>query len=52
MEDGGDPHPLAFDSEACREWLADRPDLFAAVANGVREAYSAHIEALESNRKN
>lgn len=49
---GGDPHPLAFDPEACAEWLADRPDLFGQLVNRILESYQAHTEALEAARKN
>ena len=44
---GGDPHPLPFDAEACAEWLADRPDLFAAVVDGVVKAYEAYTKDLD-----
>lgn len=49
---GGDPHPLAFDAEACREWLSDRPDLFQAVAKAVIDSYVAHVESREAALKN
>ncbi len=44
---GGDPHPLPFDQDACAEWLADRPDLFAAVVDGVVKAYEAYTKDLD-----
>ena len=44
---GGDPHPLPFDQAACAEWLADRPDLFAAVVDGVVKAYEAYTKDLD-----
>ena len=44
---GGDPHPLAFDQDVCAEWLADRPDLFAAVVDGVVKAYEAYTRQLD-----
>lgn len=49
---GGDPHPLAFDPDACREWLHDRPDLYGPVVEAVISAYQAHVEALETAAKN
>lgn len=49
---GGDPHPLAFDADACAEWLADRPDLFGPVVDGIIGAYQAHATALEDAAKN
>lgn len=49
---GGDPHPLAFDPAVCAEWLADRPDLFEAVANALIEAYRSHAAAREDTLKN
>ncbi len=49
---GGDPHPLAFDEDACREWLSDRPDLFTALADAVIASYVAHVESREAALKN
>jgi hypothetical protein len=49
---GGDPHPLAFDAEACREWLEDRPDLLGPVVSTIVGSYSRHTEALEAAAKN
>lgn len=43
----GDPHPLPFDAEACAEWLADRPDLFARVAEALVESFKRHCEELD-----
>ena len=49
---GGDPHPLPFDAEACAEWLADRPDLFAEIADAVVKGFEAHIKRLDDALKN
>lgn len=43
----GDPHPLQFDSEACVEWLSDRPDLFAKVAESLVDEFKRHCEKLD-----
>ncbi len=48
---GGDPHPLAFDKEACAEWLADRPDILAPLVEQIIAAYSAHAEKLAAEKK-
>lgn len=50
--EGGDPHPLEFDADACREWLRDRPDLFEPVIGKILDAFSAHMKALEAAEKN
>lgn len=49
---GGDGAPLAFDAEACAEWVADRPDIFAALVNEIMDSYRAHQEAQEAAKKN
>lgn len=49
---GGDPHPLAFDADVCAEWLTDRLDLLAPVAEAVFAAFAAHESALEGAKKN
>lgn len=49
---GGDPHPLPFDADACREWLRDRPDLFEPVISSLLESFSAHMRSLEAAEKN
>lgn len=49
---GGDPHPLAFDGEACREWLSDRPDLLGPLVEIILGSYRKHAEALEGAAKN
>lgn len=47
----GEPHPLPFDAEACAEWLADRPDLFAVLADRILEAYNRHSEEIAAAGK-
>lgn len=49
---GGDPHPLPFDAEVAREWLADRPDLLNPLIDAVIDTYRAHVKALEDAAKN
>ena len=48
----GDPHPLPFDHDACSEWLADRPDLFAKVAEALVVAFKRHCEDLDASMGN
>lgn len=49
---GGDPHPLAFDAEACTLWLTDRADLLGPVLDKIATSYSEHIAAREQAQKN
>lgn len=49
--EGGEGHPAKFDSEACQEWLMDRPDLFTPVINAVLEAYQSHKQSLADAEK-
>ena len=48
----GDPHPAEFDRDDAREWLADRPDLFGAITEGLLAGYKAHTAELEEKLKN
>lgn len=48
---GGDPHPLPFDAEACAEWLADRPDLLAPLVEIILSSYSEHAERIAAEKK-
>lgn len=48
---GGDPHPLPFDGEACREWLLDRMDILPALIDAFIKAHEAHVEARASAEK-
>lgn len=52
MIPGGDPHPVPFDAEVCREWLADRPDLLGPLVTRIVDAYERHRQALEDAAKN
>ena len=49
---GGDPHPVPFDAEVCREWLTDRPDLLGPVIEAITSSYTAHRESIEEKAKN
>lgn len=49
---GGDPHPLAFDADLAREWLIDRIDLLAPLADAIFEAFRRHEATLEDAKKN
>lgn len=48
---GGDPHPLPFNAEACAEWLADRPDILAPVVEKLLASYTEHAERLAAEKK-
>jgi len=52
MLEGGDPHPLPFTREVAEEWLADRPDLFAKLAEAIIQGYQEHAQKLEDAAKN
>ena len=52
MIPGGDPHPLAFDADVCKEWLSDRPDLLSPLADAIMDAYMKHVEGLKGITKN
>ena len=45
---GGDPEPAAFSSELFVAWIADRPDLWTAIAEGIATAYKSHEEQNEA----
>ena len=49
---GGAPTPAAFDSDACVEWLSDRPDLFGPVVDAVIAAYENHQAKRADAEKN
>lgn len=49
---GGDPHPMPFDAEACAEWLQDRMDLFGPVSEAIFKAFADHRQALDDAAKN
>lgn len=52
MVEGGDPHPLPFDGDACAEWLSDNPEHFATVVQAILAAYGDRIKAIEATKKN
>ena len=45
---GGDPDPPAFDPDLYVAWIADRPDLWKAIAEGIAAAYRSHEEKNEA----
>lgn len=49
---GGDPHPLAFDAEVCKEWLTDRIDLLPTLLDAFVKSYEAHLQARGDAAKN
>lgn len=49
---GGDPHPLDFDADVCREWLSDRADLLGPLISAVLGSYTKHAEAQGETVKN
>ena len=48
---GGDPHPLPFDRDACAEWLADRADLLGAIVERLVGAYADYAAQVEREKK-
>src|SRR5438128_700032 len=38
MINGGDPHPLPFDRDVCREWLRDRSDLYGPIISAINKS--------------
>jgi hypothetical protein len=49
---GGSPSDVTWDKEVCREFLADRPDLWGPLVEAVLETYSQHVKTLEEDAKN
>lgn len=49
---GGDPHPLKFDRQACFEWLSDRADLYGPLIQAINESFDKHTEARGELIKN
>lgn len=49
---GGDPHPLAFDSAACCLWLEDRADLLGPVVSQVIQSFQDHAAQRQAAEKN
>lgn len=52
MFDGGSPHPLPFDAEACATWLEDRLDILLSIVQAVFDAYAEHQKKLAEAAKN
>lgn len=49
---GGASDVLPFERVLWAIWLADRPQLWGPIANGVVEAYREHAKAREDAKKN
>lgn len=49
---GGGPEPVAFDREACKEWLSDRIEMFGKVSDAIIGAYEAHRKTQGDAEKN
>ena len=49
---GGSAVDVPFDAEAFEEWVSDRPDIIAALAGAIVEAYKAHVDKREGVEKN
>lgn len=49
---GGTSVEVPWDEEVCREFLADRPDLWDPLATAVLTLYTEHVAALEDATKN
>lgn len=43
---GGDPEPVEFDAELFQAWVADKPDLWGLIVQGVIDACRRYEEAL------
>ena len=52
MMPGGDPNPLDYDADVAAEWLTDRLDILAPLADAIFESYRAHEARLEDTKKN
>jgi hypothetical protein len=52
MFDGGSPHPLPFDQEACATWLEDRLDILSQIVKQAFAAYQNHKAKIEQLTKN
>lgn len=49
---GGGPDPVPFSPELWAEWIADHPEHWDAITDGVVAAYSAHKATREETAKN
>lgn len=48
---GGDGAPVPFDADACAEWLTDRVDILAQIAQAAVVAYDAHRQRIDDDAK-
>jgi len=48
----GDGHLLEFSADVCAEWLTDRLDLLAPIAEAVFAAFASHQHRMELTEKN
>lgn len=49
---GGDPHPLPFSADICKEWLNDRLDLVAPLAEQIMGLWNDYITQKDARSKN
>ncbi len=52
MFDGGTPHPIQFDSDACDQWLQDRLDILSVIIAATYKAYEEHQIKVSEAAKN
>jgi len=45
---GGDPEPAAFAPALFAAWVAERPDLWKAISEGIQAAWKQHEEQTEA----
>lgn len=48
----GDPLPLKFDAEVCKEWMADRSDLYGPIIGAINKEFNAHVVKRGDTAKN
>lgn len=48
----GEPHPLAFDSEVCKEWLSDRSDLYGPIIGAINKSFTDYAVRQAEDAKN
>ena len=49
---GGVPVAVPFDYDLFSEWVADRPEVWEPLGNGILDAYRAHSEKRSEAAKN
>lgn len=49
---GGDPHPLAFDAEVCKEWLSDRADIYSVLISAIYKSFNEYSARQAEAAKN